>query len=236
MALAVVFSFVLAGWVAAVTVVMPWLRISRVVVQADFEIDRGALLELAGLEGRRYYFSVDPTDVAARLESHPVIRTAAVERVFPNSVRLDLLRRRPLAMALVSRDGTSVPVVLDESGTIFDAGPHLASRDVPVMSGIGFQGDVVGSTLPEQLQPLLDDLYALRVSSPEIYNLISELRIEPRGAGGYDVLLFTEGFRVPVRNGRAYRRRRVYLRVDGPGCPGATRRRRGGTRGRFSIR
>jgi len=197
--LAVLLSFILAGYVLAVTVVLPWLRVSRVVVQADFDMDRTALLQLAGLDGTRYFFSVDPATVAANLESHPMIRAAEVERVFPSTVRLDLHRRRPLAVALVSRDGRSVPVALDESGTIFDAGAHLAERDLPVLSGIGFQGNVVGSTLPARVQPVLESLHDLRISSPEIYRLISELRIEPRGAGGIDVLLFTEGFPVPVR-------------------------------------
>ncbi|MFW5693631.1 MAG: cell division protein FtsQ/DivIB [Alkalispirochaeta sp.] len=199
--LAVVFSVILAGYVLAVTVVLPWLRISRVVVQADFDIDRQALLDLAGLEGTRYYFGVHPDRVISRLEEHPLIRSAAVERKFPNTVRLELLRRRALATAVMNSEGRSIPVAVDETGMIYDRGAHLADRNVPVLSGLGFEGDVVGSTLPSGMEPLLQSLYDLRVSSPEIYRLISELRIQSRGTSGFDVLMYTEEFRVPVRFG-----------------------------------
>ncbi len=197
--LAVVLSVILAAYVMAVTVVLPWVRISRVVVQADFDIDRQALLDLAGLDGPRYYFGVRPDGVASRVEEHPLIRSASVERVFPNTVRLELLRRRAVATAVMSQGGRSVPVALDETGMIYDSGGHLADRDVPVLSGIGFEGDVVGSRLPSGLEPLMRSLHELRVSSPEIYGLISELHVENRGSDGFDVLMYTEGFRVPVR-------------------------------------
>lgn len=185
----------------AVTVVLPWLRISRVVVQADFDIERQTLLDLAGLDGTRYYFGLQPDSVVSRLEEHPLIKSASVERVFPNTVRLELLRRRALVVAVMNQGGRSVPLAVDETGMIYDSGGHLANRDAPVLSGIGFEGDVVGSRLPSGLDPLLRSLHELRVSSPEIYGLISELRVQNRGTGGFDVLMYTKGFRVPVRMG-----------------------------------
>jgi cell division protein FtsQ len=192
-------TLVVIGYVLYVAVVSPWLRISRVVVQADFDIERSTLLESIGLDGPASFFSVRPSEIVAQLEAHPMIRSAAVERVFPDTVRLDLTRRRPLALALTVRNGRSIPIVLDESGTIFDTGAHLAERDIPVISGISFEGNVVGSRLPAGLVPLLEDLQQIRISSPEIYGLISEIRVEPRVAGGFDLLLFTKGFPVPVR-------------------------------------
>jgi cell division protein FtsQ len=196
---AIALTFVIAGYVFYVTVLSPWLRVSRVVVQADFEIERSTLLESIGLDGPTSFFSVRPAEIVAQLEAHPMIKSASVERIFPDTVRLDLTRRRPLALALTTRNGRSTPIVLDESGTIFDAGAHLAERDIPVLSGIAFEGNVVGNRLPAGLVPLLEDLQHLRVSSPEIYGLISEIRVEPRVAGGFDLLLFTKGFPVPVR-------------------------------------
>ena len=197
--LAILLSVALIVYVIAVTVALPYMGVSRVVVQADFEMNREALLELAGLSGAPFLFSVRPDEVAARLESHPMIRSAAVERAFPDTVRLELLRRRPLAVALVEHDGMSRPFVVDETGTLFDGGAHLASYDLPVLSGIRFEGDVVGGKLPEEICAFLTQLYDVRLSSPEIFASLAELRFEVRGGGDYDVLLFTESCRVPVR-------------------------------------
>lgn len=197
--LAIVLSFGLITYVMAVTIVLPWMRITRVVVQADFEVDRERLLNLAGLDGTVYWFAVDAIAMQERLSAHPMVRTAAVEPVFPNMLRIELERRRPLVLSLV-RDGvTSTPVVIDETGRIFDSGVHLTRHDVPVLSGIGFQGNVVGRSLPERVLPVLASLQELRVEAPEMYRLISEVKIEPRGAGDADVLVHMSGYPVPVR-------------------------------------
>jgi cell division protein FtsQ len=196
---AVMMSFGIVLYVIAVTVVVPRIRISRVIVQADFEMDRTRLLELAGLQEGAHYFSVNPVVVARQIESHPAIRSAEVIKTFPDTVTLQLDRRRPVAASLIESERATELVLIDETGTIFMNGQGAAGYDVPVISGITFRGRVVGSSLPETMKPLLESLYELRVSSPEIYGLISEIRIEAIRAGEYEVLLYTQGFQIPVR-------------------------------------
>ncbi len=196
---AVLMSFGVVFYVIAITVVVPRIRISRVIVQADFEMDRTSLLQLAGLDEGAHFFSVRPLEMARQIETHPAIRSAEVMKSFPNSVTLRLDRRRPLAASLVEGPAMTELVLIDETGTIFMSGKGAAGHDVPLISGITFRGRIVGSSLPETMKPLLQSLYNLRVSSPEIYNLISEVRIDAFRAGEYEILLYTEEFRIPVR-------------------------------------
>lgn len=199
--LMVVVAIVTALYMLAVAVVLPRVRISRIHVQADFEISRQELLSLAGLDTAPFYFSVRPGEVAQRLEELPLIKTAVVERVFPDTVRLDLQRRRPVALVFFSRNGRLVPAVLDEQGVIFDTGPHLAELDLPVISGIEFQGSPLGSRMPDMVAGFLHSLHELQVEEPRLFDRLSELHVVPRRNGGFDVLMFTADYRVPIRLG-----------------------------------
>jgi len=199
--LAVAFSSLLVLYVLGYAVVLPNLQLNRVVVQADFEMDRGELLELAGLTGRQYVFSIDAEAVQRRLEAYPPIRRAIVRKEFPDTVVLDLDRRRPLLLSLIARDGGNTPVVIDETGTIYLSGNAAAAYDAPVLSGITFRGRVVGSTLPGSMAGLLDSLYRLRIDAPELYDLVSEIKVDSKRGDAYETLLYFQGFRVPVRVG-----------------------------------
>jgi len=172
--------------------VVPQLRISRVHVHADFEIDRGELLQLAGLQE-------STARIAARLEEYPLIRSARVERVFPDAIRMTLTRRRPVALTVFNRNGRNVLAAIDENSVIYDAGMHLGESDLPIISGLEFQGNPVGSRLPEVLNGFLADLYHLRIEETRLFERISELHVVPRSSGGFDVLMFTADYRIPVR-------------------------------------
>lgn len=192
---------VLFLYLLAVIVVLPRLRISRIHVQADFEISRQELLELAGISDRTYYFSLSVQEITARLLEHPMIKTATVRKTFPDAVRMDLLRRRPVALIVYTREGRLVPAALDEEGVIYDAGPHLAHADLPLISGVEFQGNPLGSRMPEMLHGFLQSLYRLRLEDPRLFDRLSELKVVPRRNGGFDILMFTADYRIPVRLG-----------------------------------
>ncbi|MFP4152188.1 MAG: cell division protein FtsQ/DivIB [Alkalispirochaeta sp.] len=199
--LAVIVSSGLVLYVLGYAVVLPNLQLNRVVVQADFEMDREQLLELAGLTGRRYLFAIDAEAVQTRLEGYPPIRRAVVRKEFPDTVVLDIDRRRPLLLSLMEEGGRNTPVLIDETGTIYLSGNAAAAYDAPVLSGITFRGRVLGSTLPVSMGGVLASLHRLRIDAPELYNLISEVKVDTKRGGNYETLLYFQGFRVPVRVG-----------------------------------
>lgn len=197
--IAIVAVSVLVLSAAFALLVVPQLRITRVHVHADFEIDRNDLLELAGLQESVHYFAVNTTRIAARLEEYPLIRTARIEKVFPDAIRMTLARRRPVALTVFNRNGRNSLAAIDENGVVYDAGVHLGDSDLPILSGLEFQGNPVGARLPENLKGFLEDLYHLRIEEPRLFERISELHLVPRSSGGFDILMFTADYRVPVR-------------------------------------
>ena len=189
-------------YAVATTLLLPYLRIDRVVVQADFEIDRALLLRRAGLSGVVHFHTVNPEQVRRSLETIPEIRRVVVQKTFPDTIRLVMERRRPLLVTLLP-DGTGMELaVIDQDGVIYQRGVSPENLDLPLISGITFQGEIVGSRLPDRLVSVIERIQTLRVEEPQLFGALSEIRVVPREAGAFDLLVYNKSFRVPVRMGR----------------------------------
>ncbi len=204
---AVVLSVVLVIQLIYTFLAAPHLVIQNVVLRSDVPLSQGEVLKQAGLQDRRYYFSLDEKTVRERLEGHPEIRAARVKKEFPDTVILDVHSRKPLALSLVegvSSGGApprTLPVAFDSEGVVFRVAGQIQNWDLPVLSGIRFEGVERGGQLPPALQPLLQDLQELRREAPELYGLISEMKVIRRGIQDYDLLLCLTGYPLKVRLG-----------------------------------
>jgi len=184
-----IFQFVLA----------PNMRIRTIVVDNDLLLGREDLLSIAGLDAQPYYFSLDVDTVRRNLEAWPAVKSAFVEKVFPDSLRIITRGRQAVAVALAETGGGTVVLAVDEEGVVFETGPEVAALGLPVVSGIRFEGIRAGMRLPSMLKSLLEDLKALRGASPALFGSFSELRIVKKGDEHFEVILYPVHHRVPVR-------------------------------------
>ncbi len=197
---AVAISVVVSLYLVVSLLVLPRLRINRIVVRADFDMDKSELLSLAGLEGNERYFEFDPAAVEAALESNGRIRSAHVSKSFPNQVTIVLTHRRPIVTVIHAPADTPALVgTVDEEGVLFAAcHPGEAPPNLPILSGIAFDSFHVGTRLPEVLVPMLTNLYDLRMDRPDLFALLSEVEVIPLRGGGYDARLFLRNHTIPV--------------------------------------
>ena len=125
-----------------------------------------------------------------------------MEKHFPDSLEVVLTERQPLSMLLYDTpEGRSVPVVIDEEGVVFEIGQAVSDWNLPVLSGFAFRELAVGMRLPEQVRPLLSELGWLRQSEPELYALLSEIRVVSRTDDRLEILLFPVHRPVRIRMG-----------------------------------
>jgi cell division protein FtsQ len=94
-----------------------------------------------------------------------------------------------------------VPVAFDEEGVVFQVGRGVTVLDLPILSGLSFS-PVMGIDLPALLDPLLADMVRLREESPEMYRLISEIRVQAVGEADYEAILYPADYGVRVLLGR----------------------------------
>jgi cell division protein FtsQ len=194
--------FLLARFVA-----VPLMTVRHVLVQSDVPLSEEQVLALSGISGSEHWYSIATAAMEKRLESNPLIHTARVERVFPDTVRMTVRGRRAAALVLAESGGRSFPVLVDGDGVVFKVGVTSAEIDLPVVSGLSVGDMALGAQLPRAYASLFSDLRALREKSPTLCGLVSEVRIVSSAPaadagsapGDFEVLLYLTSSPVPVR-------------------------------------
>jgi cell division protein FtsQ len=184
-------------------VLMPRMVVRSIVISSDLKVSEQELLQIAGITGRERYLSLDTAEIERRLEACPLVRETTVQKVFPDALRLSVIGRKPLAVALGRSGDHTVPVVFDEDGVVFQIGGAASGSgipDLPVISGLSFT-PALGMAMPAMLRPLLKDLAALQGRSPELYGLISELKVSAINSVDYELEFYPLGRRIRVRLG-----------------------------------
>ncbi len=175
--------------------------VRTITLDSDLGLADSQLLEILDLEGVRWS-RVDADELEARLESYPVVRKARVLKVFPDSLKVFLYRRKPLVIMLFAGDSESQSAVFDEEGYTVKSGEISGTEDLPIISGLIFERPKLGDRFPETVQRVLFDLSRLRKDDPELFSLLSEVEILPLESGGYYLKLFMNHIRIPVLAGR----------------------------------
>ena len=171
-------------------IIAPRLVVRHVDIIADSTVglDEESLLTIAELSDAPYYFDVDPQAIEAKLETYPVIK---------DTLRIQVVGRQPLAIALVEKNGNAVPVAFDEDGVVFQIGSSVERLDLPVVSGLTFADVRLGQRIARPLTDFLKDLEHLRRDAPALFNLISEVKFVKKNRSGFEVVLFPRDY--PVR-------------------------------------
>ena len=190
---------VLAGEAVFRFLLAPNLRINTIKTDEHVNIAKDDILRMAGIEGPLYYFLVNTNALRKNLEASPAIKQAVVEKSFPDTLRIQLVPRVPLALAVAETGGELVPLAFDEEGMIFETGSGVTDWTLPVVSGIRFEGVKPGTRLPSMLGAFLKELKDLKNAYPALFGCFSEYRIVKKGEGHFEILLYPMNYKVPVR-------------------------------------
>lgn len=203
------FTILIVVLTAAVTlevvfhlVVSPRLRIDHVRIDPGrgVEVSEETVLQTAGLTGKIHYFDVDPDEIARKLMAIPFIRDVSVERSFPNTLSISITQRQAVAAILVDVNDAAIPALIDREGVLFRFGAGTV-EGLPVISGVRFESPKPGMVLPEVLIRFLEDIEEIKRTSPVLLTLISEFKFIKKDGSRYEVLMYPEHYRVPVRIG-----------------------------------
>lgn len=108
-----------------------YFAITNIVVQGNRRITRGDVLQWAGVTEAISAWDAAPDEVRLRLQSHPWVRRATVQREFPNRLSIGIEERRPVAIVRLGELD-----YVDRSGRILGALSDGDSRDFPLISGL----------------------------------------------------------------------------------------------------
>ena len=202
---AILLALALAVEIVWFLAVVPCRPLARVAVSACKMIDTTAVLEAAGIGVRSSYVMVDAEAAERAIEALPQVESATVSKRFPDRLEILVVERSAVAFALAEVDGRTVPIAFDREGVVFGVGGNESSVALaaggPVISGIFFDHPGLGTRLPSSLAGLLADLDKLKKESPALLETLSEVRVQKRAYGGYELIVYPARAGVRVRIG-----------------------------------
>ena len=180
--------------------ISPFIPFSTIEVHGIPALNRSEILLLSGIDENSSYFSSDVKNIQKILSSHILVESAIVMKHFPDKLSIFLSPREAAAVTLASVGSRQVPLFIDRQGVFFKAGQEPETTALPVISGI--ETPQLNKRLPTALVPLVENLFLMSASSPELLSVISEIRIERKAWDGYDLVIFPvhSSIRVRVEN------------------------------------
>jgi cell division protein FtsQ len=156
------------------------LRVGKVAVTGQHFLSEGEVRELLGPAVGENILGLDIAALKARLRASPWVADATVSRTLPDTLRVTIREREPLALAEVDR-----LYLMDGDGGLIDIyGPRTAAFDLPIVRGLaGLEGEARRDRA-ERAGALLRDLGDAGIEISEVFVLPSgDVKAVLRGAG-----------------------------------------------------
>jgi cell division protein FtsQ len=156
------------------------LRVGKVEVSGQHFLSEGEVRELLGPAVGENILGLDIAGLKARLRSSPWVADATVSRTLPDTLRVTIRERVPLALAEVDR-----LYLMDGDGGLIDIfGPRTAAFDLPIVRGLaGLEGEARRDRA-ERAGALLRDLGDAGSEISEVFVLPSgDVKVVLRGPG-----------------------------------------------------
>jgi len=184
-------------------VVVPVTSTIKLTIQGAPGMGYDELCSLAGLTGNEKWIHFNTTATASILASNPLFESVSVEKKFPDRVMITLVRRVPVAIALGTINGRTVPVEIDKAGVVFRIGALTNGSSLPLVTGLTFDNPMPGMRLNPRLKPLLQDLADLEAKNPALLSSVSEIKINEKTYGGYDLVVYPVHTQIRVLTDKA---------------------------------
>ena len=196
--IAIVCLGIMLIWLFGISPFRPFASIN---ITSYDEIARERVLFLAGITSSSSFFSTNAQNVERSLMSISSVESVQVSKRFPDRLNIVLENRRPVATALATVGGVTVPVIFDSQGVVFQIGRDEITPVgiLPIVSGLVIEDPFLGMRLPPQFIPFFRELERIDISSPGLLEAISEIRIDLRPFNSYDLILYPVHRRIKVR-------------------------------------
>ncbi len=109
------------------------LSVGEVTIEGSQHTDPETLRAALGLRRGDSLFGADPWIIRRRIEALPWVKSAAVERRFPNSLLVHIVERTPAARY---REGKSTMLV-DDAGLVIPVAPEAEHENMILLTGAG---------------------------------------------------------------------------------------------------
>ena len=146
------------------------------------------------------------TDRAASILSNvSYIERVSVDKRFPDKIFISVKERVPVAKTILSVNGVSKSVQIDENCVLFSiqSDSILQDSSVPLISGLPIENLQEGVRLPAKYRVLMEQISAIRNLPQKYFAAISEIQVVPKEYGNYELVLYPTQAKVRVLTDRS---------------------------------
>ena len=130
------------------------LSVARIQVNGCTHLQPETVIQQAGIHPGDNILGVDLAEISRRVSSHPWVESAVIIREIPDSIRIDIVEREPLALVR----GRAFYLV-DPRGRAFVQAFPAEYPGLPIISGMDPANVGPGWELPQEAMTLLSALY-----------------------------------------------------------------------------
>ena len=192
------FVLLLLGETIYYAIILPYSSIAAINISGCSDLSSIEVKKLAGIESNTKWLSINSSEISKRLVSYPGIASATVEKKFPDKVSIKIVERKAVALAFTEVEGKTIPMEIDGYGMVFRIGSPIIQSNLPIITGLTFKNPREGMQVNEKLSQLFVQLDILQKKHPLLLNEISEIKIQPKKYGGYDLILYPVKSRLSV--------------------------------------
>ena len=151
----------------------PYMKLEHVEIRGVDETTKNQLIQMCGLNLDQGLLSLKLASLKKKMEQHPWIRTATVERRFPHTLIVEVEKEDPVAVVLLNQ-----LFYMNRWGQMFKPVLPAEEMDFPVITGIW-------ATDPNQKEKLNQTVHVLTVLEAEedLWSLknLSEIHLNRNG-------------------------------------------------------
>lgn len=151
----------------------PLFKVARISIEGLRLLESEEISALSGIAPGANLYEMDLKDAAARIEAHPMVRSARIVRTPPDGVLIAVVERTPVALI-----NLETLCGIDEEGVLIPF--HPTFLDLPVITGVSLKTYSLGHPVSEEgLSRCLRLLKDARKAAPDLWDQISEARPGP---------------------------------------------------------
>ncbi len=186
---------VYGGWRAtALLLGAPALQVSRISVRGNERLSTGEVMALVdGLRGS-HILRADLADWQDKLFASPWVEEAAIRRILPSWIEVDIRERRPIGIGRLA----GALYLIDGGGVVIDEyGPQYADLDLPIIDGLSGRPSEHAGAINEARARLASRLIAALETRPDLAKRVSQIDV----SDAHDAVVLLDGDTALLRVG-----------------------------------
>lgn len=173
------------------SLIIPCLAPVKVQFSGLKTLSSSVLIDKLAQSGDVTWIQFDSGKAVDNLSTISAIDTVSVDKIFPDKVLINIKERIPVAKTIVSINGRSIPVQIDENGVLFTNTTSVSSdSNIPLISGLPIENMQTGMRFPAKYRPLMSQIAELQKLPQKYFIAISEIQVVPKEYGNYELVLY----------------------------------------------